>query len=196
MRQTASRRMTADEFLHWQRDRDRLYELVDGVVVGMVGARRAHDRVVVNALREFATQLRGNPCQPFSESVAVRIPAGNIRRPDLGIDCGKFDPDGLVAPEPRLVLEVLSPSTKGVDQFRKLDEYRTIETLDYVLLVDPDVAEAILWSRDASRVWQSRDFIGLDSVIELPVLGLLLRLADLYEGLTVLPAPRPVRGDV
>jgi Uma2 family endonuclease len=193
MSQHALRRMSADEFLHWQLEQDSLFELVDGVPVGMVGARRAHDRVVMNAAREVGAQLRGKRCQPFSESLAVRIPAGNLRRPDLGVDCGPFDGNAMVAPEPRLVIEVLSPSTRGVDQFRKLDEYKTIESLDYILLVDPDAAEVIVWSRDAARAWHLGTVAGLEAAVELPSLGLTLRLADLYEGLTVRAAPRPVR---
>ena len=51
-------------------DRDRLHE-VD-----------RHDRVVVNALAGLVNQLRGKPCRPMTDDVAVRIPSGNIRRPE------------------------------------------------------------------------------------------------------------------
>ena len=57
--------MTQDEFLAWQEREDRHYELVDGVPVlplkMMTGASQAHDRVVVNIIRELANQLRAAP---------------------------------------------------------------------------------------------------------------------------------------
>jgi hypothetical protein len=84
-----------------------------GLPIAMVRARRAHDRVVVNAIRSPGNQLDGNPCQPFSDDSAVCIPNGNTRRPDVGVDCGQFDPDALAVGSPRLVLEVLSPTTRA-----------------------------------------------------------------------------------
>src|SRR5215208_2313580 len=61
-------RMTPEEFFAWQAKQDKLYELVDGLPVlplkMMTGASRAHDRVVVNIIRELANQLRGGPYQP------------------------------------------------------------------------------------------------------------------------------------
>jgi Uma2 family endonuclease len=121
------------------------------VPVGMVGTRRAHDRVGMNAIREVGVQLRGKRCQPFGESLAVRIPTKNIRRPDLGIDCSPFDGNAMEAAEPRLVVEVLSPSTRGLDQIVELDEYKSVPTLDYILLIDLEVAEIAVWARGSDR---------------------------------------------
>jgi len=104
--------MSQDEFLEWCQFQDTNYELVDGVPVAIVRARRAHDRAVVNAIRSLGNQLDGNPCQPFTDDSAVRIPNGNTRRPDVGVDCGQFAPDALAVGSPRLVLEVLSPTTR------------------------------------------------------------------------------------
>ncbi len=122
MSEQAVRRMSQDEFLEWCQFQDATFELVDGVPVAMAGAKRAHDRVVVNAIRSLGNQLEGNPCQPFSDDTAVSIPNGNTRRPDVGIDCGRFDPDALAVDSPRLVIEVLSPTTRTLDMFDKLDE--------------------------------------------------------------------------
>src|SRR5436309_5805030 len=116
------RRMSQDEFLGWQDQQDRLYELVDGVPVlplkMMTGASQAHDRVVVNIIRELANQLRGGPCRPTTDDLAVRIPAGNVRRPDVTVECGEAGRRELAVREPRVVIEVLSPSTMTFDRIR------------------------------------------------------------------------------
>jgi len=195
MSQAVLRQMTAMEFLDWQAGQDALYELIDGAPVGTVGARIGHDMMVVNAVRDIASQLRQTSCRAFTEAVAIRIPAGNVRRPDVSVACGPFDPAATAAHEPRLIIEVLSPSTRILDQFRKLDEYKTIDSLHYILLADPEIYEVILWHRNAARDWQPVTLAGLEAAIDLPLLGLTLRLADLYEGLTVRPAPRLVRGE-
>jgi Uma2 family endonuclease len=86
----------------------------------------------------LGNQLNGNPCQPFTDESAVRIPNGNTRRPDVGVDCGHFDPDALAVEAPRLVLEVLSPTTSIFGMFDKLDEYKTVPGLARIVLIDPD----------------------------------------------------------
>src|SRR5205085_9731176 len=132
--------MPADEFLSWQAKQDRLYELVDGVPVVplklMTGASQAHDRVAVNILAELATQLRRGRCRPTTDNLAVRIPAGNIRRPDVTVECGKADASEMTVREPRAVFEILSPSTISFDRFRKMVEYQTVQSLAYIVLVD------------------------------------------------------------
>lgn len=87
----------------------------------MTGASQRHDRVTVNAIGLLFAQLRGTGCRPMTSDVAVQIPAGNIRRADVVIECGTpaSDRDMAVA-DPRLVIEVLSPSTMSFDRFRKL----------------------------------------------------------------------------
>jgi Uma2 family endonuclease len=92
-------------------------------------------------------QLRGHRCRAFTADTAVRIPAGNICRPDAGIDCGTFDNDATSAYQPCLVVEVLSPSTRDLDMFGKLDEFKTVTGLAHIVLIDTDTPQAFHWSR-------------------------------------------------
>lgn len=195
MSEHAIRRMSQDEFLEWCQFQDTKYELVDGVPVAVAGARRAHDRVVVNAIRSLGNQLDGNPCQPFSDDTAVRIPNGNTRRPDVGVDCGQFDPDALAVDSPRLVIEVLSPSTRTFDMFDKLDEYQTVPGLEHIILIDPDAPQAIHWLRGPDNKWQRARHEGLDAEIVIAGLDVTLGLRTLYAGLAFRPRPRLWRED-
>jgi Uma2 family endonuclease len=105
------RRMTEDEFFAWQERQDNRCEFVDGFPVQMMsGASRRHDQIVVNILAELRSQLRGGPCRPFTADTAVRTAAGRLRRPDVGVVRALHD-RAFVADRPRLVVEVLSPST-------------------------------------------------------------------------------------
>lgn len=197
MSERAIPRMSSDEFLEWCQFQDVQYELVDGAPVAMAGAKRAHDRIVVNAIRLLANQLDGQPGQPFTDDTAVRIPNGNRRRPDVGVDCGGFDPDASMVDSPRLVLEVLSPSTRSVDLFDKLDEYKTVASLAHIILIDPDAPRAIHWWRAADQTWEHARHAGLDAEIVLPDLDVRLVLRALYADLTFRPRPRLWReGDV
>ena len=124
MAEAQLRRMSQDEFFAWQERQDRLYELVDGVPVlplkMITGATQAHDRVVVNIIAALHRQLRGTPCRPTTDDLAVRVPAGNVRRPDVTVECGLAGRRELAVREPRVVIEVLSPSTMTFDRIRKI----------------------------------------------------------------------------
>ncbi len=180
-------RMSVEEFLDWQRKQDKLYELVDGrpylPYKMMAGASHNHDRVTVNALGHLFGQFRGSPCRPCTSDIAIRIPKGNIRRPDLLVDCGAPGPRDMTAAEPRLVLEVLSPSTMRIDQFQKLEEYKTVPGLRAIVLVDTARPQVMVYARESDEsAWAVTMHTELEETLALPGLDVALTLADLYEG--------------
>jgi len=188
----AVRPMTVAEFLAWQTRQGQRYELVNGEPVAMAGAKLRHDRVTGNAFSEVRRQLRaaGSPCDAFTADIGIRTPAGNIRRPDLSVLCPPFDEEATVSDSPRLIVEVLSESTERVDRLIKLDEYKAIDRLDYIVIVDPTQAEAGFWFRDGARAWRSATFRDLDVMIDMPLLGLVLGMTALYERVQLTAPPR------
>ena len=196
-----ARRMTPEEFYAWQETMDEKYELVDGYPIPrcpdiemMTAASRRHDQIVTNALGEIRQQLRGSGCRAFTADTAVRTLPGIRRRPDAGVECGPLDEDSHEAGEVRLVVEVLSPSTREFDVLGKLDEYKVIESLDHILIIEPNEPKAMLWSGAPDRSWRHAALQGLDASIEVTSLGITLELKELYAGLTFRPAPRLIEG--
>lgn len=183
--------MTCEEFFVWQEQQEERYELVDGVPVpmhGMTGASNFHDAIVINAITAFRNRLRGTRCRPATADTAFRVSIKGLRRPDMTIDCAPPDPKSYESREPRLVLEVLSPSTRTRDQLRKLEEYKRHPTLRHVLLVEPDRPEGTLYSRLEGGEWAPEDLRGPDAVLALDALGLSVPLGELYEDVPLDPA--------
>lgn len=189
------RRMTPEEFFAWQLRQDGLYELVDGVPVPhvkmMTGASVQHDRAVVNIIATLHAQMRGSGCRPTTDDVALRTSIATIRRPDVTVECGELVRDTYENRSPRLVVEVLSPSTASIDRFRKLDEYRRHPSLAYILLVETRFPSAVLYRRE-DDAWREESFEALDAVIDLPAIGARLALADIYEDVTFEPGRPPI----
>lgn len=177
-------RMTPDEFLAWDLDQpDARHELVEGVPRAMTGANRRHDRIVINLLAELRRTLRGKTCTPSTADSAVRIPNGNIRRPDAAVDCGRYTPDNLTLDAPTVIFEVLSRSTRLIDHHRKMEDYKLLPTLRSYLLVYQEIARVTVVRREDGGGWALDDVIGLESAIDLPEIGLTLLLSEIYDGI-------------
>ena len=182
---------TLPEFFAWQEKQDVRYELVNGFPLRMMaGAKNVHDKIVVNVLGELRNQLRGSGCRPFTGDGSIETLPGQIRRPDIGVDCGRPDQEGYKADIPKVIIEVLSPSTRDFDTFAKLAEYKNVASLKRLLFIDPNLPEITSWSRDEAGKWAETVFQGLESTIDMPEIGAKLRLAEAYEDVTFVPNPR------
>jgi len=193
MSEPAQRRWTVEEFFAWQKDQPFRYELVGGFPVRlMAGATNVHDDIVVNLIAELREQLRGGGRRPFTGDGSIETRPGQIRRPDAGIDCGRRDPNATMAAEPRMVAEILSPSTRDFDTFEKLEEYKAVASLDYLLVIEPNAPEVVMWSRAADRTWERRLVQGLDQELDMPDVGVRLAMSAVYDGIEFPPRPRLV----
>ena len=164
--QVAARRMTAAEFLEWSLVQEGGYELVDGRPVAMTGATQRHDIVLGNLFGALLNRLRGGPCRP-TDDIAVVAPNGNVRWPGIAVRCGPLDEQSTTT-EPTLVVEVLSPSTRGFDLVRKLNEYQAMDGLDCIVMVDPDQPRVMCWLRGGGRGWRDAVTEGVSAVVPLP----------------------------
>ncbi len=188
----ALKRMDADEFLLWRLDRPGTWELVDGMPLLkfdngptlMAGGRRSHARVASNVIAALAPRLRGGPRYPLGSDFAVRTRAEGVRQPDVIVECGRGRGDDLEATEARVIFEVLWPSTRGTDLVRKAEEYRRLETTAQLVLMEPDRAKALVWSRDGSD-WRLETHEGLDALLPLASIGVDLPLSEAYEGVSL-----------
>lgn len=92
---------------------------------------------------------------------------------------------------PVLLVEVLSQSTRRIDDSEKREAYLTIPSLHYYLLFEQDSADAVVFRRDEEDF--RRELVsGLDAVVELPALKIRLALADVYHRIQFAPeTPEP-----
>jgi Uma2 family endonuclease len=190
----ARQRMTADEFILWNLEQEARYELVDGFPVlkfdngpeMMAGASDQHDQIVVNLIQALRV-LRGSPCRVKSADQAARMASGDIRYPDVTIDCGARRPDSYESVQPTVFFEVLSPSTRRFDLIRKTNEYQALPSLRHFVLLEPDRPAALLWTREEDGGWTCDEITGLERDLPLPAVGVVLTMAEVYEDVEFSP---------
>ena len=174
------RLLTAEEFLRIDFGPDMKAELDNGIIRMMAGGTRDHARVQANLTAFIRSALRGSGCRPYGSDMAVRTHDSSVRYPDLTIVCGAPGdlPDDLVLSDPRVFIEVLSPSTRHSDLKVKNYEYRAIPSIDTIAFVDVD-AETLSIHQRIEGGWTETLFsTSLD--LTLPVLGITIPRAEIF----------------
>jgi Uma2 family endonuclease len=155
--------MSLDEFLEWDDGTDTHYELYDGRPVPMNPPIAPHARMMMLVGLALERRLRGGCATYGGGGVGVIKPDDkmNYRVPDVMVSC--TDSRKQWVESPRLIVEILSPSTKRVDAREKLAFYGDMDSVDEIMLVWVDKRRVDLWQREPDR-WVVRSFIGSSSL--------------------------------
>jgi Uma2 family endonuclease len=146
------RKMTVDEFLVWAEGRDGRWELYNGVPNRMSPERTRHIDVkyAVYFALQRAIREAGLPCHLLGDGTGVRISRHVMHNPDALVYCGsKLPDDALEVPNPVILVEVASPSTRKFDNTVKLDGYFSLASVHHYLIVDPEGPPVIHHHRQA-----------------------------------------------
>ena len=125
-------RLTIQEYLAFERKSEAKHDYYDGEIFAMSGASRIHNLIALNISGEIRNQLKGRPCEVYSEAMRVRTPDDLFTYPDVVALCGEpqfVDTEFDTLLNPMLIVEVLSPTTEGYDRGLKSSRYRSIPTL-------------------------------------------------------------------
>lgn len=184
--------VTAEEYLAFERDSDSRHEFLDGEVLAMAGESLSHSRVCSNILRESGNRLKGRPCEALSPNMKVRTSAASLYAyPDLTIVCGEpqfHDSKKDVLINPRVIFEVLSPSTENYDRTVKFQRYRMgNETLTDYVLVSQERAFVEHFRKATDGQWLYRSFSNLSETLDLDGINCELKLTEIYDRVELLP---------
>ena len=177
-------RMSREEYRRWAELQPKgRFERVDGTVVAMAPERSNHARrkaMVWLALRQ-AVVAAGLPCEVFPDGMTVEVDESDFE-PDAMLRCGEaLAGDVIAVPDPVVVIQVLSPSTRGVDLTRKLVAYFQVPSVQHYLVFWPDRPQVVHHRRrpdgqgvDTQMLTEGE--IGLDPP------GISITLAEVYAG--------------
>lgn len=183
------RRFTVDEYLMLERAAEVRSELIDGRIIAMTGASRAHNLVAGNAAGALRDGLRDGPCEVYQSDMRVRVAdTGLFAYPDVVVACPPItwvDERQDMLESPILLIEVLSPSTAAYDRGEKFMRYQRIAQLEHYLLVAQDRCRVEHFRRQEAG-WSIQLQESLEDVLALDAIGLEISLRVLYE--RVLPS--------
>jgi Uma2 family endonuclease len=173
--------LTVDEYLAFEETTPIRHEYIAGALYAMSGASLPHNRITMNLATALHLHLRGAPCRPYMLDAKLRLQVARdtiFYYPDIAVTCAP-EPNEAYLEQPRLIIEVLSPSTEKIDRREKALHYRHIHTVEeYVLIAQKNPRIEIQRRTDN---WQPTTITALDASAELRSLGLSLPLSQIYE---------------
>jgi Uma2 family endonuclease len=198
MQVTQKRYYSPEEYLALEEAADYKSEYLDGEIVPMAGGSTNHNQIAGNFYAELNFAFKKLDYRVFMSDVRLWIPQRRIYTyPDVMVVAG--EPEYYInrtdtITNPRVIIEVLSPSTKGYDSSKKFEAYRTISTFVEYLLVDQTRRYVEHFSKTDKKRWSFRDYDESDEGITLASISFEISLTDIYnkvtfEGVDVEPTP-------
>lgn len=180
-------RLSLEEFLEREASAKERHEFHDGLVTMMVASSPEHSMIAARVIRELSNLAKGSSRNVFNCNLAVWIAASKSHLyPDMSLTCGKAQANGLIRTQitnPKLIVEVLSPSTRDYDLSGKFSLYQAIPTLEEYLAFETDKPELYYWSKGPGAKWTRKKIAGLNAAVQIRALGKPLALSEIYENL-------------
>ncbi|MBM3736815.1 MAG: Uma2 family endonuclease [Acidobacteria bacterium] len=179
------RKLTAAEYLALDREAEHKSEFHDGEIFPVVAASWEHSQIVIQMGWRLAERLAGTPCRAGS-AVRVRVTPTKYVYPDIAVICGKAaltDETRDTLTNPKVIVEVLSPSTEDYDRGGKFVLYRGLPSFEEYVLVAQDAPRIEVFHRTPEGNWLLRIFDGLDAEVRLESLGISIPLSEIYSGI-------------
>ena len=197
----AQTRLTPEEYIAFERkalpDAGIIrHEYLNGALIAMSGASRAHNLITHNISGELRNLLKGSGCETYASDMWVSTPTTtSYFYPDVVVVCEEphFEDDVFdILLNPIVLVEVLSPSTEAYDRGEKFGHYRQLASLQAYVLVSQDKVLVEHYRRQENQEtapitrkdWVFTDFQALEDSLPLTAIQCELPLQEIYERVT------------
>ena len=176
---------TVDEYFELEKHSNIRHEFYYGKLIAMPGESKNANEISQNCAFAFRTELRQRGFRIFIQDVRTVVKGNKIYRyPDVVVADEEGDSDTHNIKKPRILVEVISETSKYRDRVTKLQEYSKLPSLEYYIVVDQDTVNVEVYSRREND-WAYQLLENLTDVIDLSVLGTSLSLATIYENIKI-----------
>jgi Uma2 family endonuclease len=174
-------RNSPEEYLKFERNAKRKHEFFDGEIVAMAGASVNHNIISSNLQGELFSQLKNSLCRPFASDMRVKAKKSYFY-PDIVVSCRERefeDPEDETLLNPRVIIEILSKSTKLRDRNLKFDSYLSLESITDYILIEQNSMRVEHFQR-SGNTWSIVVLAKSDDKLLLNSIGCELTLAEIY----------------
>jgi Uma2 family endonuclease len=170
--------LSVADYLAGERDGEVRHEYVSGQAYAMAGASARHNRIALNIAGRLNDHLDGDECEAFMADMKIRVAPDLFYYPDVVVTCDQAA-DPYFRTEPRLVIEVLSPTTERADRHEKLAAYKNCPSVLEYVLVSQDAMMVELHRRTGDE-WRTELFTEPEEQCPFESIGFTMSLGDIY----------------
>ncbi|CAM4012347.1 Uma2 family endonuclease [Deinococcus marmoris] len=192
MSEPAYQHMTEEDYLASEELSPVKREYVGGYVYALhgdtlaqAGASSRHGEITLNIAGNLQPLARKKHCKVYASDMRVNCTTPVGKRvyyyPDVVATCERVDGKAASISAPSLIVEVLSPRTRHTDLTDKIWAYTSLASLQTYLIVEADTRLVRAIERQPDDSWSERELSDTGE-IELPYLGAMLTLDDVYDG--------------
>jgi Uma2 family endonuclease len=173
--------MSVEDYLILNRNsKDTRYEYLEGEIHMLAGGSPDHSIIIANLTAMIKGPLKGSQCRVYNSDVQLKLSEKRYVFPDITISCDERDRNQKeTICYPRVVVEVLSPTTEATDRGKKAAYYRACPTIQEYVMVDSE--EIFIEVHRREERWTINTFEAGDTVT-LESLGIQFPIEDAYEG--------------
>ncbi|MEG4942904.1 Uma2 family endonuclease [Microcoleus sp. F4-D5] len=158
------------------------HEYRQGEIYAMAGASDAHETIAGNLFALLRNHVRGRGCRIYIGNMKARIDRADVfYYPDIMVSCDERDRSlEYFKRHPRLIVEVLSPTTAAFDRGNKFADYRTLETLQEYVLINQERISVESYQRNSEGRWELYPYVAGEEV-RLGSVDFQCPIAQIYE---------------
>jgi len=156
------------------------HEFVEGEIHAMAGTSDRHNLIAGDLYALLLVRLRDSPCQPFFGDIKVQVLKRVVYYPDLLVTCEEEIESPYFRNNPKLIIEVTSPSTRQIDRREKLLFYLQMPSVQEYVIVEQHKMNVEVHRRQPNGGWITYFFTEPSDVVELQSVDLSFPLPDIY----------------
>lgn len=181
---TESLRLSPITYLQQEESAVSKSEYLAGELFPIVGSTANHNRIAVSVCSTLHSLLETGRCEAFNSDLKVWVEAYELfTYPDAMVvwEPTQYFPDRTDAIlNPTVIIEVLSKSTRALDQGEKFVWYRSLPTLQDYVLIDQYRVHVDCYHKVANRQWLLTEYTSADEVITLESVNVEIPVGQLY----------------
>lgn len=183
------RKVTYEEFLRISENSDDRYEYIDGEIYLMASPKTIHQQILGELYVIFYNWFKGKPCRPMLAPYDITLKRNseniNIVQPDLMVICDleeKLNEKNSYMGVPSLLVEILSESTHGKDQVKKLDLYMSTGVREY-WIVNPFSREVTVYLFENADTVDSKTYSDNENIASFIFEGLEAGMESIFDSI-------------
>jgi Uma2 family endonuclease len=178
-------RISVEEYLRLDRaSQDARYEYFNGEVTLLANSTEKHNLINGNVCATLWNLLRGTGYWVYGSAMRVHVSNKKYVYPDVTVACKPQVSEEDILENPRVIVEVLSPSTEIDDRVKKFSSYKACPTVEEYVLVNTTYQKVEIYRRERGIFWIYAELGPLDE-LHLTSLNVHFPVAAIYESVDV-----------